>query len=181
MQIDSPRLAYHPISESDWPFFLALNQDREVMRFVADPRDADEIRRVAFDVRLPRWQPGSQHWLCLVLRDKTSGEPVGVSGFIDRGQNCAEVGFLLSAAFHGRGYGSESLRAVCQAAFSLGFRRLTATVTAGNLASKAVLEKVGFVQEETRRASYYLNGRWQDDWIFGLLPSARIAQRADNL
>lgn len=171
MQIDSPRLTYQPLSESDWPFFLALNQDPKVMRFVADPRDSDEIRRVAFDVRLPPWQPGSQHWLCLLLREKDSDRPVGVSGFIDRGDNMAEVGFLLSAAFQGRGYGTESLRAICQAAFALNFHKLTATVTAGNLASKAVLEKVGFVQESTLRESYYLNGRWQDDWIFGLLPS----------
>lgn len=172
MQIDSPRLTYQPITENDWPFFLALNQDRNVMRFVADPRDADEIRQVAFNVRLPHWQPGSKHWLCVVLRDKASGEPIGVSGFIDRGQNTAEVGFLLSAAFHGRGYGTESLRAVCQAAFALGFSKLTAMVTTGNLASKAVLEKVGFIQEDTLRESYYLNGCWQDDWVFGLLPPA---------
>ena len=174
MQIDSPRLSYQPLAESDWPFFLALNQDPQVMRFVADRRDVDEIRRVAFDVRLPRWQPGSQHWLCLVLREKRSGEAVGVSGFIDRGDNMAEVGFLLSAAFHGQGYGTESLRAICQAAFDLSFYQLTATVTAGNLASKGVLEKVGFVQQSTLRESYFLHGRWQDDWIFALLPSQLI-------
>ncbi|ARJ42380.1 GNAT family N-acetyltransferase [Pantoea alhagi] len=172
MQIGSSRLTYHPITESDWPFFLALYQDQNVMRFVADPRDADEIRRVAFNVRLPPWQRGSKHWLCLVLREKTSGDRVGVSGFIDRGHNSAEVGYLLSAAFHGNGYGTESLRAICQAAFALGFSKLTATVTTGNLASKAVLEKVGFMQEAILRESYYLNGRWQDDEIFALLPPA---------
>ncbi|URQ60348.1 GNAT family N-acetyltransferase [Pantoea alhagi] len=172
MQIDSSRLTYHPITESDWPFFLALYQDRNVMRFVADPRDVDEIRRVAFNVRLPHWQRGSKHWLCLVLTEKMSGDRVGVSGFIDRGQNTAEVGFLLNAAFHGKGYGTESLRAICQAAFALGFSKLIATVNTGNQASKAVLEKAGFVQEETLRESYYLNGRWQDDWIFALLPPA---------
>ena len=174
MQIDSPRLTYQPLVESDWPFFLALNQDPQVMRFVADPRDADEIRRVAFEVRLPRWRPGSQHWFCLVLREKGTDKPIGVSGFIDRGDNIAEVGFLLSAAFHGKGYGTESLQAICRCAFALNFRQLTATVTADNLASKAVLEKVGFVQEETLRESYYLNGRWQDDWIFRLRPSELI-------
>ena len=66
--------------------------------------------------------------------------------------------------------GSESLRALCRAAFTeAGYRKLTATVTAGNVSSKAVLEKTGFVQEGTLRESYFLAGRWQDDWLFGLL------------
>ena len=75
------------------------------------------------------------------MREKTSGDPVGVTGFVDREHGIAEVGFLLAAAFQGKGYGAESLRAVCQLAFALDFRKLTASVTVGNHASKAVLEK----------------------------------------
>ncbi|MFD1804549.1 GNAT family N-acetyltransferase [Mixta tenebrionis] len=168
MHIDSPCLSYHPLAEEDWPFFLALNQDPAVMRYVCDVRDADTIRRDVFQARLLPWQPGSRRWLCLTMREKASGRAVGVTGFIDRGDGIAEVGFLLNAAFHGRGYATESLRAVCRAAFAHHFRKLTAAVTAGNLASKAVLEKVGFIQEGVLRGNYYLHGRWQDDWVFGL-------------
>jgi len=32
-----------------------------------------------------------------------------------------------------------------------------------------VLEKAGFVLEGTLRENYLLDGRWQDDWLFGLL------------
>jgi RimJ/RimL family protein N-acetyltransferase len=89
---------------------------------------------------------------------------------LGHGDGVAEVGFLLASAFHGKGYGLESLRALCRFGFAkAGYRKLTATVTAGNAPSKAVLEKVGFVQEGTLRESYFLAGRWQDDWLFGLL------------
>ncbi|WP_249226254.1 GNAT family N-acetyltransferase [Entomohabitans teleogrylli] len=170
MSPDSPRLHYAPLCETDWPFFLALNLDPDVMRYVADLRPADAIRREAFDSRLAPWYPGSQHWLCLVLREKQSGKPVGVTGFIDRGDGIAETGFLLSPAFQQRGYGYESLMAICELAFShYGFRKLTASVTCDNLGSKALLEKCGFQQEGTLRQNYFLNGAWQDDWIFGLL------------
>lgn len=166
---NSERLEYQPITETDWPFFLALNQDPQVVRYVADDRSEGAIRH-AFDVRLPRWEPGSPHWLCLVMREKSSGHSVGVTGLVDRSDGVAEVGFLLASAFHRKGLGSESLRALCSAAFTeAGYRKLTATVTAGNVASKAVLEKAGFVQEGTLRESYFLAGRWQDDWLFGLL------------
>lgn len=165
----SERLEYQPITEPDWPFFLALNQDPMVVRYVSDDRSEDAIRH-AFEVRLPRWEPGSPHWLCLVMREKSSGHAVGVTGLIDRSDGVAEVGFLLASAFHNQGLGNESLRALCGAAFTeAGYRKLTATVTAGNVASKAVLEKAGFVHEGTLRENYFLAGRWQDDWLFGLL------------
>jgi RimJ/RimL family protein N-acetyltransferase len=59
---------------------------------------------------------------------------------------------------------------VCDFAFNEGgIRRLTATVTAGNRASKRLLEKSGFVLEGELRESYQLAGRWHNDWLFGLL------------
>lgn len=165
----SERLEYEPLTEQDWPFFLAIHRDPLVMRYVADDRSEEAIR-LLFDVRLPRWEVGSPHWLCLLIRERSTAAQVGVTGLIDRGDGVAEVGFLLASAFHGKGYGIESLHALCRLAFTdAGFRKLTATVTAGNAASKAVLQRAGFIQEGTLRESYLLAGRWQDDWLFGLL------------
>jgi RimJ/RimL family protein N-acetyltransferase len=59
--------------------------------------------------------------------------------------------------------------ALCDFAFSTGGVRLTATVTAGNLASRNLLQKTGFLQEGELRECYWLNGRWHNDWLFGLL------------
>lgn len=167
----SDRLTYAPLCEADWPFFLSLQTDPQVMRYVSDARDEATIR-AAFDVRLPRWEVGSPHWLCLVMREKSSQTEVGVTGLVRRGDGIAEVGFLLASAYFRRGYGLESLRALCHFAFSVqGFRKLTAVATAGNAASRAVLERAGFRLEETLRESYFLHGRWQDDWMFGLVPT----------
>ena len=128
------RLTCSPLQEQDWPFFLALQQHPDVMRFVAEDRPVAAIRE-AFDSRLTPWAPGSAHWLCLVVRDTASHAPLGVTGYIHRG----------------------------------GIRRLTATVTAGNVASRRLLEKARFRLEGELRESYYLAGRWQNDWLFGLL------------
>ncbi|ELY4673837.1 GNAT family N-acetyltransferase [Cronobacter turicensis] len=169
LTFDSAHLVYRPLSPDDWPFFLSLQRDDKVMRFVADPRP-DAQRMQDFAARLPPWTPASARWLCLLISEKRSGQPVGVTGFVMRGEDIAEVGFLLSSAFQGRGYGYESLRALCRLAFEgCGLRRLAATVTGGNVASKKTLEKAGFLQEGTLRESYFLGGQWHDDWLFGLL------------
>lgn len=163
------RLTCSPLQEQDWPFFLDLQQDPEVMRFVAEDRPVAEIRE-AFDSRLMPWTPGSAHWLCLVVRDTASQMPLGVTGYIHREQDCAEVGFLFAPAAQGKGYGFESLQALCDFAFTQGnIRRLSATVTAGNVASKHLLEKTGFQLEGELRESYHLAGHWHNDWLFGLL------------
>lgn len=163
------RLECSPISEADWPFFLALQQDNQVMRFVADDRPLAAIRE-AFDARLPAWSPGCQHWLCLVVRDSETQQPLGVTGYIHRDSDCAEVGFLFATQAQGKGYALESLGAVCRYAFTEGgIRRLVATVTAGNTASRRLLEKQGFVLEGELREAFWLDGRWQNDWLFGLL------------
>ena len=155
--LQTSRLLCRPLTENDWTFFLTLQQNPDVMRFVADARTEEEIR-TAFDSRLPEWYPGSPYWLCLLLCDKTSGAPLGVTGYIQDNNECAEVGFLLAPQAQGKGYGAESLHAVCEYAFaSGGLRRLTACVTAGNEASRRLLEKVGFIHEGTLRASYWIH------------------------
>ena len=162
----SERLDHRPMTEEDWPFFLALNQDPQVVRYVADDRSEAAIR-LLFDVRLPRWEVGSPHWLCWVIRERSTGERVGVTGLIDRGEGVAEVGFLLASAFHGKGYGIESLRLLCRFAFAEArFRKLSATVTVGNAASKAVLEKAGFVLEARFEKTLFKNGEYLDELVY---------------
>lgn len=169
----TPRLRCSPLQLDDWSFFLSLQQDPQVMLYVADPRPQAAIRE-AFDSRLPPWTPGDAHWLCLVVRDRLTHTPLGLTGYLHHQRDIAEVGFLFAPAAQGRGYGYESLRALCDYAFTTGgVRRLTATVTAGNEASKQLLLKAGFRLEGVLRENYWLNGRWHNDWLFGRLrPSA---------
>ena len=169
IELTTDRLYCRQIQPADWPFFLALYEDAQIMRFVSDRRTHAEIHD-AFDARLPAWTPGSAHWLCLMVFDRATLQPLGVTGYIHREEDCAEVGFLFIPQAQGKGYGYESLRAVCDYAFQQGgIRRLVATVSVGNEASKRLLEKTGFIQEGELREAFWLNGRWQNDWLFGLL------------
>jgi len=162
------RLTCRQLTANDWPFFLLLQQNAQVMEYIADPRKEDEIR-AAFDARLPHWTPGDSHWLCLSVQDKQR-TPLGFTGYIHREADCAEVGFIFAPEAQGKGYAAESLRALCDFAFGPGeIRRLTATATAGNTASRQLLERVGFRLEGVLRENYALKGKWHDDWLFGLL------------
>lgn len=167
--IETSRLICSQIEEADWDFYRQLQLTPAVMHYVADEKSSEHIR-ADFNSRLPIWSPQNAHWLCLVVRDKLTGNRTGVIGYIHRGSDSAEVGFLFAPEAQGKGYAYESLQAICDYAFSDGaIRRLSATVTAGNLPSRRLLEKIGFVLEGELRESYWLRNAWRNDWLFGLL------------
>lgn len=53
--VPSAGLNYRCLSHTDWPFYLALNQDRHVMNFISDSRTEEEIRTHSFEKRLQPW------------------------------------------------------------------------------------------------------------------------------
>ncbi|MDF7662284.1 GNAT family protein [Erwiniaceae bacterium L1_54_6] len=168
LQLTTPRLLCSQIEEDDWAFWHRLLVSPEVQFYVADARPAEDIR-AAFAARLPVWTPQSQHWLCLVVRERETGARLGVTGYIRQDNDCAEVGFLFVPEAQGKGYARESLQAVCDYAFATGgITRLVATVTAGNIPSRRLLEKAGFVLEKEVPESYWLRNAWHSDWLFAL-------------
>ncbi|QGH62701.1 GNAT family N-acetyltransferase [Serratia proteamaculans] len=171
MKLVTERLTLESLTADDWPLFLSLYQDPDVIRYISDPY-SDEGIISRFEARLPAWDKHLDQWLCLVLREKESGEVAGITGFRPMWQphQQAEVGYALLPSAQGKGYGKESLRAVLDFGFNAcGFHKLTATVTAGNIASRRLLESCGFLLEGTLRDNYRLAGQWRDDWQFGLL------------
>ncbi|WP_394145007.1 GNAT family N-acetyltransferase [Vibrio atypicus] len=166
--IESSNLVMRAISEGDWPLFERLHQDEEVIRYAFDKPSVDQIRE-RFESRLPIWSWGSEHWLCLVIIDKLSNEPIGVTGLCqaENNTNHVEVGYLLLPEFHGKGYGTESLLALVKhAKLHFPIEQINAIVTDGNVASCKVLEKVGFVLRERDPNAYQIGGIDYDDLLY---------------
>jgi RimJ/RimL family protein N-acetyltransferase len=60
-----------------------------------------------------------------------------------------ELAYELLRRAHGHGYATEAARAVVEAAFATGRRRLWATVRAWNAPSFRVLDKLGFRRDHS--------------------------------
>jgi len=176
--LNTCRLICSQTQEDDWAFYKELLTSSEVLYYVSDAKSEEEMR-AAFESRLPFWSPESQHWLCLVVVERSTGKKVGFTGYIHRDNDCAEVGFLFAPEAQGKGYAQESLKAVCDYAFDEGgIRRLIATVTAGNTPSRRLLEKTGFILEEKLHKNYWLRNAWHNDWQFGLLRSDYFSRKS---
>lgn len=167
LALHTEQLYFRTMVESDWPLFLRLHSEPQTMQFVFGEIAEEQVRK-GFDHRLPAWTPQSEHWLCLVVVDKASEQELGVSGFRILSPGHAEVGTLLLPEFQGKGFGTESRRAIIDYAAAIGLDSLESTVTDGNIASCKVLEKCGFVFERRVPHAYQIGDQWFDDLIYQL-------------
>lgn len=91
---------------------------------------------------------------------------------IDSHNRTAHLGISLRPAFRGRGLGTDVVRVLCDYGFAVrGLQRLQVDTLADNAAMIRAATQVGFVQEGTLRRSAWVNGRFADEVILGLLAS----------
>ncbi|MEO7995111.1 MAG: GNAT family N-acetyltransferase [bacterium] len=81
-----------------------------------------------------------------------------------------EIAYGLGAEYHGRGYGTESVRLLVGKIFAESrLERLFAFIAAENIASRRIVEKLGFTHEGTMRKHFVIDGTRTDEAIYGLL------------
>lgn len=77
------------------------------------------------------------------------------------------IGYKMAVHKKNMGYGTEAVKAACQAAFSwLGVHRLEAYVMEKNIPSIRILEKCGFEKEGKCIKNLKVNGAWQDHLLY---------------
>lgn len=82
----------------------------------------------------------------------------------------AFVGYSMDEGYTGQGIVTEALKLVSKFAFEdLCIHRLEAYVSPKNIGSVRVLEKAGFQREGLLRKLLYINGKWQDHYIYALM------------
>lgn len=111
---------------------------------------------------------GRFEWL---LRAKDTGAAMGwISLRVnDRSPRVGEVGYSLLAQARGKGYASESLRAVIDEAFLVAeLDEVQACIVPENAASRAVLDRSGFREERLLRSGAVIRGRHVDVLLFSV-------------
>ncbi len=167
MKITTSRLTMVSLTAADWPLFQALHTEAAVIALCFDPPTEAELQQ-KFQHRLTPWHNAAEHWLCLAIILRETGQAIGVTGLcLTSGE--AEVGYLLLPQFYGRGFGTESLAALVNwAKTTQGITKFKAVVTEGNIGSERVLEKVGFSLAAVVPAAHTIAGKRYADHIYQL-------------
>jgi RimJ/RimL family protein N-acetyltransferase len=143
--LETARLLLRTVEPADAPFYLELVNDPDFLAHIGDRgiRTLDAARAHIENGPM-RMQAALGHAIWLVAL-KDSGTPVGMCGLIKR-DTLPEVdlGYAFLPVWRGRGYAFEAARATLDhARDALGMARLLAITSPDNIASGALLEKLG--------------------------------------
>lgn len=88
---------------------------------------------------------------------------------VDRKNSIAEIGIWLGEKYHGKGYGSDTLRVLCAFIFNeLNINKIVLNVFSFNEKGLRCYEAVGFVKEGIKRQEIFRYGKYHDVIYMGL-------------
>src|SRR2546426_736724 len=146
--LETRRLRLRRLRPADEPELIALDSDPGVMRYVGSPPGApahdepvERVRqRISADHGLRGW------WLAEGKEDGVF-RGLGLLLPMPDGRD-TEVGYRLARRSWGKGIATEAAAALVEYAFStLGLPRVVAVVYPDNLASRRILENLGFASD----------------------------------
>jgi RimJ/RimL family protein N-acetyltransferase len=94
-------------------------------------------------------------WFVTLADGRVIGD-CGTLGWADP-QGHVEIGYGIAAPYRGKGYGTEAVRALADwVAAEPGVTAVTAAVEVGNIASRRLLERLGFTLVDTAEGHWHL-------------------------
>lgn len=111
---------------------------------------------------------------------KTTGECIGQLAFffVDEKNHFVEIEYCIGVLFHNRGYMTEAVKAVISFGFErLNLHKIQVSHKAGNIGSKRVIEKCGFVYEGTLRDYFYDGNGYTDRLFYSILKGEYYKKR----
>ena len=172
IELKTPRLILRRLRPADAFEVFAYRSDPDVGRYQTwEPADVGEVR--VFIERLQGLAPDSPGtWFQFGIAVQGSGGLIGDCGlhFPQDEPRQAEVGMTLAPAHQRLGYATEALQALLGYAFEgLAKHRVYARVDPRNVASRALMVRVGMREEGRLRESVWVKGQWVDDVIYATL------------
>ncbi|MEU6526844.1 GNAT family N-acetyltransferase [Streptomyces sp. NPDC046924] len=169
--LTTDRLLLRAVGPQDTDAVYAACQDPDIQRWttVPSPYLPEHARDFVEQMCPDGWANDSMFTFGLFLR---SGEFAGMLGITMRSPGMGEIGYWGVKEHRGNGYMVEAAVAVSRWAFTkLSVDRVEWRAEVGNLASRTVAERAGFVVEGTLRSAVDNKGVLRDSWVGSLLPS----------
>jgi RimJ/RimL family protein N-acetyltransferase len=163
-------LNLRPFTTADVVWVHEVSLDPELQRFVKLPSPYRREDAVFFveQLAIAGWDNGTR--MEFVIEERSTGARLGRVGLGLGANGRAEIGYWVDSRARSRGVASDAVRAVCQWAFeNLDLQIIEWRCEAGNVASRRVAEKAGFLIEATLRKRLFHRGTRVDAWVGSLL------------
>jgi ribosomal-protein-alanine N-acetyltransferase len=170
-ELITERLQLRQLSAEDDKEILQLRSDDRVNQFLARDRNSTIYEARVFITKINKAisDNASMYWAITL---KTDNKVIGTACLwnIQPENYRAEIGYELHPDFWGKGIMQEALPHVIGYAFeTVHLHSIEADLHAGNIPSKKLLEKNGFVLEGLFKESIFFNGKFSDRAVYSLL------------
>jgi len=172
LELATQRLFLRPVQAADVPALFDYRSDAETNQYQGwIPQTLDETLDFVQNKVSPIINQVDT-WFQLVIIEQSTNRVIGDMGihFIDEENQQVEIGCTLRKDCHGKGYATEALKLTITYLFDeLAKHRIVTSIDPQNLASIALVERLGFRKEAHFRESIYLKGQWVDDLVYAVL------------
>lgn len=172
--IRTDRLILRPVEVTDVDLLWPDISDPEIASRMAWTAHKDKAQTLAFlEAEVARYQSEKGVTWAILL----DGAFCGIISIIavtrahraltfDR----AELAYWIGRKFQQRGIATEAARAVIRHGFEkLGLHKLVVSHHSGNMASQALIKRLGFRHIGTQIAEFRKDGVWYDHWLYEML------------
>ena len=172
-QFESERLIFKEITPADMEDAFKLGSMPEVDEFntIGIPKNIDVTREV-FQPSIEDQSREKRTLFCWTIRHRESEIFMGIAGLTLSAERfkMGEIYYNLSPLYWGKGYGTETARALIRFSFEkLKLHRIDAGVSTENKRSIRVLEKAGMTREGLHRKILPIRGEWKDNYHYSIL------------
>ncbi|MBN1203296.1 MAG: GNAT family N-acetyltransferase [Myxococcaceae bacterium] len=169
--LPGPRLYLRPIEREDAPRIAAYINDPQVRRTLLAHRPMSVAEEQAFLEAREK----DEHHVVLGIARQGQEELIGATGLhlLDFRSRRAELGLMIGdRSAWGQGFGTEATRLMLDYGFgTLNLHKVWLHVYAHHAPAIRVYEKAGFRKEGVQRDQHYVEGRYVDAVLMGIIRS----------
>jgi RimJ/RimL family protein N-acetyltransferase len=170
--LETTRLRLRHFKEADLPTFMGYRNDPDVARYQSW-EGISEIEAHRFIQEQKDIRPGiPDQGFQIAIELKTTGVLIGDCYFMihELDDRQAEIGFTLSREYQGKGYATEAVSCFLNYAFlTFDLHRMIAITDCENIASVALLERLGMRREGHFLQNIWFKGKWGDEYLYAIL------------
>ena len=152
--IKTPRLIIKPITSIDEERLMDILINEEIAKTFMLPefKNCEDSRKLAQKIITNSNINNHEHLEYGIYLDDVLIGTINDVGFSDEE---IEVGYLIHPDYQGKGYATETLKAIINEIGQMGFKRLTAGYFIENKASQRVMEKAGMTKTDIKEEIQY--------------------------
>ncbi len=178
--LETERLILRRINKNDAEDMYEYSRLEEVTRYLLwKPFTSLDVSRAYIATLGRSYRTGKFYDFAVVL--KNEDKMIGTCGFtsISEKDGAAQIGFVLNPAYHNMGYGYEAALEVMRLGFfEFGFNRIEAKCMSGNVASRALMHKLGMQYEGCARQLMFVKGVFRDIETCSILKSEFVEKHS---